>query len=46
MTRSMQGWEQREYRSGERVELHQPALLLDLDELCAGITLDSATLVP
>jgi Uma2 family endonuclease len=34
-------WEQREYRSGERLTLHDPELALSVDELYAGITLES-----
>jgi Uma2 family endonuclease len=42
MTRGTQGWDQREYRSGEHVQLHRPDLSLDVDELYAGITLDAS----
>jgi Uma2 family endonuclease len=34
-------WEQREYRAGERVTLADPELALSVDELYAGITLES-----
>lgn len=34
-------WDQREYRSGERLTLHDPELALSVDELYAGITLES-----
>jgi Uma2 family endonuclease len=34
-------WEQREYRAGERLTLAEPELALSLDELYAGIALES-----
>lgn len=35
MSRGTQGWDQREYRSGEHVQLHRPDLSLDVDALYA-----------
>lgn len=35
-------WHEREFRGGERVELAEPALQFEVDELYRGITLDAA----
>lgn len=40
VTRSASRWEQREYRSGQRIDLVEPRLGLEVDELYAGIQLD------
>jgi Uma2 family endonuclease len=40
IARSMQGWEQRECRSGQQVELQKPQLTVGVDELYTGIVLD------
>jgi Uma2 family endonuclease len=40
ISRSTTGWEQLEHRAGERVELQDPRLSFDVDELYAGIRLD------
>ncbi len=40
--RASDGWIQSEHRAGERVELPDPALSFDVDELYAGIRLESA----
>jgi Uma2 family endonuclease len=37
--RVVSGWEVREFRSGERLELSEPALSLAVDDVYAGITL-------
>jgi Uma2 family endonuclease len=42
VSRTASGWEQREYRSGERLELSDPHLTFGVDELYAGIVLDGA----
>lgn len=42
IARSAEGWEQREFRSGESVELERPELAFHVDELYAGIRLDDA----
>jgi len=39
--RAGSAWEQREYRTGERLALTEPELALSVDELYAGITLES-----
>lgn len=41
IARTASGWEQREYRAGQRVELTTPPLELSVDELYAGIELDA-----
>lgn len=40
LRRVAKGWETLEFRSGERVELSQPALSLAVDEVYAGVTLE------
>lgn len=40
LARGADGWQQREYRSGEHVELAAPQLRLSVDELYAGIQLE------
>jgi Uma2 family endonuclease len=42
VSRGTAGWEQREYRSGERVELGEPRCVLQVDDLYAGIGLEQA----
>jgi len=42
IVRTPGGWEQREYRAGDRVELRSPELKFAVDELYAGIVLDEA----
>ena len=41
VARAGESWQQAEYRSGEAVVLLEPALTLSVDELYAGVTLDS-----
>ena len=40
LRRAPKGWETLEFRTGERLELSQPALALAVDEVYAGVTLD------
>ncbi|HMA95154.1 MAG TPA: Uma2 family endonuclease [Polyangiaceae bacterium] len=40
--RSTEGWQQREVRAGEEVTLATPNVSLSVDELYAGITLESS----
>ena len=40
VTRTESGWEEREFRGGEKLVLARPALQLDVDALYAGIALD------
>lgn len=40
--RGSAGWDQREYRAGERVQLSEPTCTLDVNELYARISLDPA----
>jgi hypothetical protein len=42
IARSQQGWEEREYRAGQQVELQKPALSVSVDELYAGIELNES----
>jgi Uma2 family endonuclease len=42
VARSSAGWEQREYRAGERVEVTEPRVELAVDELYRGIELEEA----
>jgi Uma2 family endonuclease len=42
IARTAEGWEQHEYRAGQRVELRNPQLTFAVDELYAGIRLDDA----
>jgi Uma2 family endonuclease len=42
VARSKTGWEQREYRSGERIDSAEPRLDLAVDDVYAGIQLDPA----
>jgi Uma2 family endonuclease len=39
ISRSADGWDEREFRSGEKVSLGEPQLTFPVDELYAGITL-------
>ena len=39
--RTATGWAERECRGGERVALSEPSATFELDELYAGIALDS-----
>ena len=41
--RNHQGWHQREYLSGQRIELEKPSLSFGVDELYAGIPLDEVS---
>lgn len=41
VARSGGGWEEREYRAGERVALEAPALAFDVAEIYAGIELET-----
>jgi hypothetical protein len=38
IARTTKGWDQREYRSGQQVELDVPKMSFGLDELLAGMT--------
>jgi Uma2 family endonuclease len=40
LTRTAEGWEEREHRLGQRVDLKHPQLSFSVDELYAGIQLD------
>jgi hypothetical protein len=40
IARATRGWEQREYRGGQLLELREPSLSVSVDELYAGIVLD------
>lgn len=42
VSREASGWGQRDYRSGELIELELPPLQLSVDALYAGLTLDPA----
>lgn len=42
IARSAQGWEHREYRAGEELEVREPSLTLSVDEIYAGIVLGEA----
>jgi Uma2 family endonuclease len=42
IARTTKGWDQREYRSGQQVELDEPKMSFGVDELYAGIQLDAA----
>lgn len=37
--RTSKGWEEREYRSGDRLQLEQPEVSVAVDEIYAGVTL-------
>lgn len=41
IARTAEGWEQREYRAGQHVELTEPTLSVGIDELYAEIQLDA-----
>lgn len=38
--RGTDGWEQKEFRSGERVKVREPGITFSVDELYAGVSLD------
>jgi Uma2 family endonuclease len=38
--RTPRGWEERDFRSGERVELREPEVRFEVDEVCAGVELE------
>ena len=40
VSRTSTGWEEREFRGGERVELVDPSVLLDVDALYDGVELE------
>lgn len=40
VARASRGWEERDYGPGERAEVQNPRLSLNVDELYAGIVLD------
>jgi Uma2 family endonuclease len=42
VSRAGTGWEEREVRAGEHVQLESPALRISIDELYAGVALDPA----
>lgn len=42
--RTVTGWEQREYRAAQRVELEALQLSLGVDDIYAGIELDAASI--
>jgi Uma2 family endonuclease len=42
LRRTPEGFEQREYFAGERLELDEPRLELSVDAVYAGVALDSA----
>lgn len=44
--RSAQGWDQREFRSGEELVVHSPAVRLSIDEIYDGIELEDSSTSP
>jgi Uma2 family endonuclease len=41
VTRTAEGWQEREFRAGDLVQLSEPALTMAVDELYAGIQLEA-----